>query len=515
MSKKIKTCLISVYDKTGIVEFAKALDDLGISIYSTGGTETYLKEANLPVKSISELTKFPEILDGRVKTLHPAIHGGILARFDDEKHINQLKEHNLIPIDMVVVNLYPFEAKLLEGASHEQMIENIDIGGPTMLRASAKNYKWCLPVVSPKFYDEIVRLLKENECEIPEDFRLKMASEVFNHISYYDGLVSKYFREYIGEEEGLFPEKFAIPLKREQKMRYGENPHQKAFLYGNFQKIFKQLHGKELSYNNIMDIDSAAKLIIEFDEPACAIIKHTNPCGVGIADNLKDAYNKAFTTDNVSPFGGIIVFNRQVDLETAETVHSLFTEVIIANGFTDEALELLTKKKDRRLILVDFNELRKSISFDMRSVANGLLIQSSDNILYNEKDLKVVTKREPTKSELEAMMFGWKVVKHVKSNAIVYSKADRTLAIGAGQMSRVDSSRFAIEKAKMMGLSLVGSAICSDAFFPFPDGIEEAGKAGATAVIQPGGSIRDNDVIKMADELNMAMIFTNCRHFKH
>ncbi|TAL69200.1 MAG: bifunctional phosphoribosylaminoimidazolecarboxamide formyltransferase/IMP cyclohydrolase [Bacteroidetes bacterium] len=509
----IKKAIISVSDKTGIVDFAKELNLLGIEIYSTGGTSKLLSESGIPVKNISELTGFPEILDGRVKTLHPAVHAGLLAELNKEEHQKQLDEHHLTSIDLLVVNLYPFEETLEKQVStNEEIIENIDIGGPTMLRAAAKNYLWTVVIVNPKWYGEIINLLKNNKKTIPVNVRQELAGEVFTHTAYYDSLISSYFRK-VNKIE--LPEKLIIGMKVQQPLRYGENPHQKAQLYGNFFKIFKQLHGKELSYNNILDIDAASRLIIEFDETALAIIKHTNPSGVAVGNTLSEAYHKAYATDTVAPFGGIIAMNRPVDKETAETIHSLFTEVLIAPEYTEEALQILTKKKDRRLITADLKKLKESLGFEVKSVSGGFLVQSTDMLLYDDSKMKVATKRQPTEKELSALMFGWKITKHVKSNSIVYSAEDRTLAIGAGQMSRVDSSRIAAEKARMMGIDLKGSAVASDAYFPYPDGLLEAVEAGATAVIQPGGSVRDEEVIKAADEKNVAMIFTGLRHFRH
>lgn len=507
----IKRALISVSDKTGIADFARELSALGIEIYSTGGTMKTIADANVPVKSISELTGFPEIMDGRVKTLHPKIHAGLLAVLDNEQHVKQMEELGLESIDLLVVNLYPFEAALDKKLPHNEMIENIDIGGPGMLRAAAKNYLWTAPVINPVRYGDIINML-QNGGTINTEYRLELAADVFIHTAYYDTLISNYLQKLT---EAAEPEKFSIAMKKIQSLRYGENPHQSAALYGEFHKIFKQLHGKELSYNNIIDIDSAAKLILEFEEPTVAIIKHTNPCGVGIAENLTDAWDKAFATDTVSPFGGIITVNRPVDRAFAEKVHSIFTELIIAPKFSDEALEILKKKRDRRLILVDFNELRKQIDFDLKSVTGGFLRQQTDTKLLNDEKMKVVTKRQPSEEEMKALMFSWKVCKHVKSNSIVFTKHDRTLAVGAGQMSRVDSARIAVEKSKLMNLDLNGAVCASDAFFPFPDGVEQAAEAGATAVIQPGGSIRDEEVIAAADKLGIAMVFTGMRHFKH
>lgn len=381
-----------------------------------------------------------------------------------------------------------------------------------MLRASAKNYRWTATVVNPQDYDDLINILKENDCTIPLTKRAELAGEVFALTAYYDTLIAEYFANFNQKKEFS---QINIALKKEADLRYGENPHQKAALYGNFGKIFQKIHGKELSFNNIIDINASAQLISEFNEPCCTIVKHTNPCGVGLAENLSDAYNKAFSTDNVSPFGGIITFNREVDIETAKTVHSIFTEVIIAPSFTDEAKELLTKKKDRRLIIFNQNSITKNNVIDIRSVIGGLLTQSANTLLFDESALKVVTNRQPTDEEYKALMFGWKICKHVKSNAIIYAMNDRTLGIGAGQMSRVDSSRIAVEKAKLMGIDLTGSIVASDAFFPFADGLLQAVEAGATAIIQPGGSVRDEEVINAANEHNIAMIFTAMRHFKH
>ena len=509
----IKNALISVTDKTGIVDFAKELNNLGVIIYSTGGTYKLLADNSIPVKSVSEITNFPEILDGRVKTLHPKIHGGILARLDLPEHTLAMTAHDISSIDMVVVNLYPFEEALSKGLDHPEMVENIDIGGPTMLRSAAKNYQWTAPVVNPDKYQQIIDMMKQNNNALSEDYRCTLAGEVFRHTAYYDSLIAGYFRKYNNE---AFPEKSAIPMKSIQSLRYGENPHQSAKLYGNhFNKVFKQLHGKELSYNNILDIDSISRMILEFDAPTAAIVKHTNPCGVGTADNLLTAYQRAFATDTVSPYGGIIAFNRNLDISTVEEINKIFSEVIIAPSIDEDALELLRKRKDRRLIIADFETMRKVLEVEVKSVAGGFLVQQTDTKMITENDLKIVTKRKPTEDEIKAMLFGWKVVKHVKSNAIVYSAAQNTLGIGCGQMSRVDSARIAAEKAKEMGLDLQNCAVASDAFFPFADAVLQAVSVGATCVIQPGGSIRDEEVIAAADEHNLAMVFTGNRHFKH
>lgn len=511
-SYKISTALISVSEKTGIVDFAKHLVELGIEIYSTGGTEQALQEAKIPCKSITNLTGFPESFDGRVKTLHPAIHAGLLAELDNPQHLSQLSKFGFKSIDLLVVNLYPFEEKLaIKDIPQKELIENIDIGGPTMLRAAAKNYRWTVPVINPERYSQIIESLKNNNRAIPLSLRFELAGEVFAETSYYDALISSYFRKV----SNIIEQKhFALPMKLEQSLRYGENPHQSAWLYGNFTKICHQLHGKELSFNNIVDINAACNLITEFDEPTAAIIKHTNPCGIGSADNLVDAYNKAFETDKDAPFGGIIIVNKPFTIDLAHRIDEIFTEVLIAPEFESEALELLKKKKNRRLIQVDFNQFKAADKVDIKTIANGFLMQTPDDKLI-EGELQIVTKRKPTPEEIKSMLFSFKVVKHVKSNAIVFTTSDRTLGIGAGQMSRVDSSRIAVAKAKMAGLDLTNSTVASDAFFPFADGLIEVANAGATAVIQPGGSVRDDEVIKAADERNIAMVFTGMRHFRH
>ena len=511
-SHRIKKALVSVSDKSGIIEFVTELANLGVEILSTGGTALLLRQAGLEVINVSEFTKFPEILDGRVKTLHPAIHSGLLAKLNNEEHLKELSDRGFESIDLVIVNLYPFEETLTRNKPHDDIIENIDIGGPAMLRSAAKNYEWSAPVVNPERYDEIISILKENNLTLPIKYRMELAGEVFSHTAYYDSVIASYFHKL---NDIKYSVKAALPVKMAQSLRYGENPHQDAALYGNFFSIFKQLHGKELSFNNILDIDSASKLIVEFDEPTAAIIKHTNPCGVGTADNLVDAYNNAFETDNVSPFGGIITFNGIVDKPTAEAIHELFAEVIICTEFTDDALKILMRKRDRRLITFDFEKLKSIKSFDLKSVAGGYLMQDSNQKLMDENRLEVVTLRKPTEKEFKALRFAWKVCKHVKSNSIVYTLDDRTLAIGAGQMSRVDSARIAIEKAKMMGLSLKGSVVASDAFFPFADGILYAVEVGATAIIQPGGSVMDKEVIEAANQHDLSMVFTGIRHFKH
>ena len=508
----IRTALLSVSDKTGIVDLAAMLHAHGVRIVSTGGTATAIAAAHIPVIPVAQITGFPEIMDGRVKTLHPAIHGGLLARLDDPAHVAQMTEHGITSIDLAVINLYPFEQTVARAdASHDDIIENIDIGGPAMVRAAAKNYAHTLIIVNPANYAEILGYIERGEV-VPMEVRERLAFEAYAHTAQYDSRIAAYFGKRLHMP---FPAETALPLRRQQSLRYGENPHQQAALYGTFSSIFTQHHGKELSFNNIMDIDAASKLALEFDEPTVVIIKHTNPCGVGSAASLVDAWAKAFATDTVSPFGGIVAVNREIDLSFAETVHGIFTEVLIAPSYTDEALAMLQKKKDRRLMTVSYDALRTSLGMEVRSVAGGLLMQTSDAALMDEQALRVVTQRQPTDDERSAMMYAWKIAKHVKSNAIVYASADRSLAIGAGQMSRVDSARIAVRKAQDAGIDLAGCAVASDAFFPFADGLLQAAEAGATCVIQPGGSIRDEEVITAANERGLAMMLTGMRHFKH
>jgi phosphoribosylaminoimidazolecarboxamide formyltransferase/IMP cyclohydrolase len=511
---KIKRALISVSDKTGIVDFARELQNLGVEIISTGGTYNYLIQNGVNALKIEDITGFPELLKGRVKTLHPKILAGILAVRDNPEHIQQLNKFGILPIDLVVVNLYPFSSFISEGdVKLEDAIEQIDIGGVTLLRASAKNYKYVAGVVNPKRYREIISELKSNGCELSERTRLSLAIEIFQHTSDYDARIANFLFSQLTED--VLPSVFHLNLVKIRNLRYGENPHQRGAIYGDFFNYFEQLHGKELSYNNILDISSATELVLEFDKPACAIVKHTNPCGVGVDDkSILEAFKKAFATDTISPFGGIIAFNRPLDLKTAIEIDGIFSEVIIAPDFPSDVLSFLSRKRNRRLIRYKDIDIKK-FDFDFKKVIGGVLVQEVDNVDLEPMNLKVVTRRKPTVDEMEALIFAWKVVKHVKSNAIVYARKDRTLGIGAGQMSRLDASRIAVMKAKEMGHDLRGSVVASDAFFPFPDALIEAIKAGATAVIQPGGSIRDEEVIKTADEYNIAMVFTGIRHFKH
>jgi len=506
---KITRALISVSDKSGIAKFARALERQGVDIISTGGTAELLRKEKIPVRDISSFTAFPEVLEGRVKTLHPRVHGGLLYKRGNPKHEAEARECGFEPIDLVVVNLYPFEKTIQKpDVTLAEAIENIDIGGPSMIRSAAKNYESVTVVVDPADYDSVLENMRENSGETTLKLREHLAIKAFIKTSDYDRTIGNYLnREQITEAS------FSLSLPLVTKLRYGENPHQHAALYGNFDRHFEKLHGKELSFNNILDISAATNLIAEFSQPTVAILKHTNPCGVGSDVDLRKAWEKAFATDKQAPFGGIIVCNRAIDEPLAKTISEIFSEVIIAPEFDTNARALLQTRKNLRLIRLITSAVEARPAVDLRSVRGGLLVQDSDNV--SETPEQVVTKRRPTKSELAAMLFGWRVVKHVKSNAIVYVAADRTLGIGAGQMSRVDSSRIAIWKAEEAGLSLKGSAVASDAFFPFPDGLIAAADAGATCAIQPGGSVRDQEVIAAADERKMAMIFTAVRHFRH
>ena len=513
MSPGIQRALLSVSDKTGLVDFAKFLAGRGVELISTGGTAKALRDAGVNVMELSDYTGFPEMMDGRVKTLHPKVHGGLLQRRDLEAHRDQAKKHGIPTIDLVVVNLYPFEQTIAKpDCTPELAIENIDIGGPSMLRSAAKNHEAVTVVVDPADYATIQKEFEKNGDTTLET-RRKLAAKVFRHTSHYDHLISAYLTQRV--EPSPLQETAGLLRRKAQSLRYGENPHQQAALYGSFLDSFRQLHGKELSYNNVLDLSAAAALIAEFyeAEPALAILKHTNPCGVGTGKKLVEAWEKAFATDRQAPFGGIIAANRPLDGETAKAISEIFSEVILAPSFAPEALAILQAKKNLRLIE---NREKVGAGWDFRSVrGGGLLVQESDDRGDQEKDWKVVTKRQPTDDERRAMRFGWKVVRHVKSNAIVYAAEDRTLGIGAGQMSRVDSSRIAVWKAGEAKLSLKGSAVASDAFFPFPDGLEAAAQAGATAAIQPGGSVKDAEVIAAADRLGVAMVFTGRRHFRH
>ena len=508
---KIRRALISVSDKTGIAAFARSLERQGVDIISTGGTSELLRKEKIPVREISKFTAFPEVLDGRVKTLHPRVHGGLLFKRGNPKHEAEARECGFEPIDMVVVNLYPFEATIAKaGVTLADAIENIDIGGPSMIRSAAKNYESITVVVDPADYDAVLENIRDNKGETTLKLRERLAIKAFVRTANYDRAISSFLNK-----EQTTDASFSQTLPLTMRLRYGENPHQTGALYGDFDKYFEKLHGKELSFNNILDISAATNLIAEFDEPTVAILKHTNPCGVGTDADLRKAWDKAYATDKQAPFGGVIVSNRLFSESLAKVISEIFSEVIIAPDFDAEARAILQKKKNLRLIRLKTPPLEARPTSDIRSVCSGVLVQDADAAQETSSEYRTVTKRRPTKTELNAMLFGWRVVKHVKSNAIVYAKADRTLGIGAGQMSRVDASRIAIWKAKEAGLSLKGSAVASDAFFPFRDGLIAAANAGATCAIQPGGSVRDEEVIAAADERNMAMIFTGIRHFRH
>ncbi|MDX9757977.1 MAG: bifunctional phosphoribosylaminoimidazolecarboxamide formyltransferase/IMP cyclohydrolase [Bacteroidota bacterium] len=508
--QSIRRALLSVYDKTGIVDFARMLVEQGIEIISTGGTYSVLGKAGLPVTAVRDVTNFPEMLDGRVKTLHPHIHAGLLARRDLDAHMRQIEEHNIACIDLVVINLYPFEETVAAGATAIECIEQIDIGGPSMLRSAAKNHDAVTVVCDPADYDAVAGSIRERG-NTTKELRRVLAAKVFARTAAYDHAIARWMAEDAG---GGIPDRLLVSADVAQPLRYGENPHQPAALYGRFFDDVEKLHGKELSFNNIVDLDAAIALIEEFDRPAAAIIKHTNPCGCAVSDTLFDAYTSALTTDPLSAYGGIVAFNREVDVRLAEKLNEMFSELIVAPAFADDAMDILRRKRDRRLLRFR-PRAGKHATVQMKSVRNGYLCQMSDSGADVATDWRVVTTRQPTDAERGALAFAWTVVKHVKSNAIVYTDTHRTLGIGAGQMSRVDASTIAVWKATQSKLSLHGSVVASDAYFPFADGLLEAVKAGATAVIQPGGSVRDEEVIAAANEHGIAMIMTGIRHFKH
>jgi phosphoribosylaminoimidazolecarboxamide formyltransferase/IMP cyclohydrolase len=516
--EQMQRALLSVSDKTGLVSLARVLAAAGVELISTGGTARALREAGLTVTDLSAYTGFPEMLDGRVKTLHPKVHGGLLYLRGNANHEAAVSAQGIQPIDLVVVNLYPFETTVARpDVTLQEAIENIDIGGPSMLRSAAKNHESVTVVMDPADYELVADQVKTNGCTTLE-LRRKLAAKVFARTAAYDTAIAAHLARAFGTTPAAtVPVSLQIQAPLAQPLRYGENPHQKAALYGGFHEYFQQLHGKELSYNNILDLTAAASLIAEFttDSATLAILKHTNPCGVGQGASLREAWDKALATDRQAPFGGIIAVSRGLDVACAEAIAEIFSEVIIAPEFTSDALAVLRKKKNLRLLRILKSPIDAQ-SWDLRSVgADSFLWQERDLKGVTAEGLKVVTRRHPTEEELKAMLFGWRVVKHVKSNAIVYAAADRTLGIGAGQMSRVDASRIAVWKAGEAGLSLKGGVVCSDAFFPFPDGLIAAAEAGATAAIQPGGSVRDAEVIAAADERNMAMAFAGARHFRH
>jgi phosphoribosylaminoimidazolecarboxamide formyltransferase / IMP cyclohydrolase len=507
---RVQRALLSVTDKTGLADFAKGLSQLGIELISTGGTASLLREAGVPVRDVSDVTGFPEMLDGRVKTIHPIIAGGVLAMRSNHAHMESAQQHGIGLIDMVVVNLYDFgKVAARKDAPLEELIENIDIGGPTMIRAAAKNWQDVAVVVSPTDYAEILVELRASDRQLAGETCWKLSLKAWATTATYDRAVSARLNQV--ESEDKLPAALDLRLPRSMDLRYGENPHQSAALYsagGAGIAGARQIHGKELSYNNLVDLDAAWQLIQEFEQPAAAIIKHTNPCGCAEQDSLAEAYRKAFEADPLSAFGGVLAFNRPVDQETASEIGKTFIEAIAAPSYTAEALTLLQTKKNLRLLEV----ASTPTELVLKSISGGVLAQTPDSARLDRSQAKVVTQRQPTESEWIALEFAWKVVKHVKSNAILYANAGQTVSAGAGQMSRVDSVKVGALKAI---LPLAGTVLGSDAFFPFPDGIEEAAKHGITAVIQPGGSVRDGDVIKAADRLGLAMVLTGVRHFRH
>lgn len=512
---KVKRALISVSNKNNLVEFARGLSELGIEIISTGGTARALREAEIEVRNVSKVTNFPEMLDGRVKTLHPAIHAGILANRKIKEHMENLKTQGIEPIDLVVVNLYPFRETIAkEGVTLEEAIENIDIGGPTMIRSAAKNFEGVAVVVDPERYSSVLGELKKNKGALSRETCLKLAEEAFYHTALYDTNIY----QYLEKEESDFPSCLNPSYIKIQDLRYGENPHQRAAFYREKEALphslvfAQQLHGKELSFNNILDLDAAWVIVGEFTVPAAVVIKHTNPCGVAVADNLLIAYERAYASDPVSAFGSVVSFNRVVDEGVAKKVSETFVEAVIAPAFHEEALKILAQKKDIRILYMGEGRPSYNRASDIRRIDGGLLLQDLDRSRETRSEMKVATKRHPTEKEWDDLLFAWKVVKHVKSNAIVLAKDLQVVGVGAGQMSRVVSAEIAARKAEEKAK---GSVLASDAFFPFRDGIDAAAQVGAKAVIQPGGSVKDSEVIAAADEHGMAMVFTGIRHFKH
>lgn len=519
----VRRALVSVAEKIGAIELASALRDLTIEILSTGGTASALRAAGIPVVDVGEITGFPEMLDGRVKTLHPKIHAGILARRSDPGHMRQLREHGIAPIDLVVINLYPFEATIARtDASLAEAIEQIDIGGPSLIRAAAKNFEDVAVLVDPGDYSTVLAELQRDRGYLSHSRRLYLARKAFAHVARYDTLIAAYLERRIGpRREGAFPDLLDLRLFKMQPLRYGENPHQRAALYRDAEAIepslasAKQLHGKDLSFNNLLDLDAALALAREFEEPVAAIIKHTNPCGVAVDPVPVEAYRRARATDRASAYGGVLGLNRPVDTAVARELGATFVEAILAPGYEEAALAILREKSALRILLIEPwpGMARPDPAVrELRSIAGGLLMQDRDSLDLNPDGLRVVTRRPPSEAEMRASRFAWKVAKHVKSNAIVLANERATVGIGAGQMSRVDSCRLAVMKA---GASARGTVLASDAFFPFRDGVDVAAAAGVTAIIQPGGSLRDEEVIRAADEAGIAMVFTGARHFRH
>ena len=535
--KRIERALISVSDKTGIVEFAKTLSEFGVEIVSTGGTAKRLRESGIQVTDVSEVTGFPEMMDGRVKTLHPKIHGAFLALRGNKEHEEAMRKHDIEPIDLVVVNLYPFEQTIAkDGVTLEEAIENIDIGGPAMIRSASKNYRDVAVVTSADMYDDIVEELHANDGSLDLKTRARLAAVAYGRTATYDLTITAFLTrqptiadgdelwesvraEALATSSDGFPDRLGIPLSRIADLRYGENPHQKAALYKHSDEGIansEQLHGKEMSYNNYVDADAAWQLVCEFDETAVAIIKHTNPSGVGIGETNDEAYKRALATDPVSAFGGIVAFNRRVDAAAAKSVIEVFSEVIVAPDYDNEAIEIFRSKKNLRVLMATgVNPSGSEGALQYKQISGGFLLQEDDSHDLKVDDLNFVSERKPTDAEIRSLLFAWAVCKHVKSNAIVLASETQTLGVGAGQMNRVDSIRIAAMRAERFDLSLKGAALASDAFFPFRDNVDESARLGITAIIQPGGSIKDEESIAAANEHGIAMAFTGVRHFKH
>jgi phosphoribosylaminoimidazolecarboxamide formyltransferase / IMP cyclohydrolase len=521
----VRRALLSVYRKDGIADLARELATRGFEIVSTGGTAAALEQAGVKVVGVSDATGFPEILDGRVKTLHPKVHAGILARRDRPEHLEALGRLGIAPIDVVVVNLYPFEDKVAKGAPFDEAVENVDIGGPTMVRAAAKNFRHVAVVVDPADYGLLVEQLDRKDG-IDAATRLYFAQKAFRHTSRYEAAIAGYFAQVesrtegfgVAESEDVFPYRLSLSFEKVQDLRYGENPHQRAAFYSDLGSTLysvaaaRKIQGKELSFNNILDLDAAWRLVTELSEPACVVVKHTNPCGTAIGETPLEACDRAWESDPVSAFGGVVALNRRVDAATAKKLAAVFVEAVIAPGFEGDAKKALAGKKNLRVMDMDTTGIHRVTGFDLRRVMGGMLAQEWDLHRLDRDKCEIVTQRKPTDEEWKALLLAWTVCKHVKSNAIVYANAFQTVGVGAGQMSRVDSARFAALKAQ---LPLAGTVVASDAFFPFRDGVDEIAKAGATAVIQPGGSVKDEEIIAAANEHKLAMVFTGVRHFRH
>jgi phosphoribosylaminoimidazolecarboxamide formyltransferase/IMP cyclohydrolase len=534
--RKINRALISLSDKSGAVEFAKSLSSFGVRIISTGGTAKHLREAGLDITDVSDITGFPEMMDGRVKTLHPKVHGAFLALRDNAEHVASMNEHGIEPIDLVAINLYPFEQTIAkDGVSLEEAVENIDIGGPAMIRSASKNWRDVAVITDARIYDSVIDEMRENNGSLTLETRQKLAAAAFTRTADYDQAISSFLSEQLGPmsepgavaigslaSEDMFTQQITVQLAKITDLRYGENPHQRAALYSTGESgglaDAERLHGKEMSYNNYVDAEAAWNLVQDFDALAVAIIKHTNPSGVGIGENNEQAYRRALSTDPVSAFGGIVAFNRSVDARVADSVNEVFTEVVIAPDFDSEAQNIFKTKKNLRVLRAKAAESKiqnPGSKIVFRQISGGMLVQEKDVHILRQGDLKVVSEKQPNDGEIKALLFAWEVCKHVKSNAIVFANANQTLGIGAGQMNRVDSLRIAAIRAERFNLPLMGSVVASDAFFPFRDNVDEAAKLGVSAIIQPGGSIRDAESIEAANEHGISMVFTGIRHFNH